>query len=115
MESVPGAQAAHKVGEFANGQVNSFLDSVEDLTNALKDVESPEIARVRAKVKLALAAAKSAASDTVAQLRTRAEDMGQRTDTFVRDNPWQSSDLRRSWVLWWEFWRRAVPEPSGRS
>jgi ElaB/YqjD/DUF883 family membrane-anchored ribosome-binding protein len=89
MESVPGAQAARKVGEFANGQVNNFLDSVEDLTNALKDVDSPEIARVRAKVKLALVAAKSAASDTVSQLRTQAQEVGQRTDTFVRDNPWQ--------------------------
>jgi ElaB/YqjD/DUF883 family membrane-anchored ribosome-binding protein len=89
MESVPGVQAARKVGEFANGRVNNFLDSVEDLTNALKDVESPEIARVRAKVKLALAAAKSAASDAVSQIRTQAEDVGQRTDTFVRNNPWQ--------------------------
>jgi ElaB/YqjD/DUF883 family membrane-anchored ribosome-binding protein len=89
MESVPGAQAARKVGEFANGQVNNFLDSVEDLTNALKDVDSPEIARVRAKVKLALVAAKSAASDTVFQIRTQAQEVGQRTDTFVRNNPWQ--------------------------
>src|SRR5258708_34035552 len=89
MESVPGAPAGRKVGEFANGQVNNFLDSVEDLTNALKDVDSPEIARVRAKVKLALVAAKSAASDTVSQIRTQAQEVGQRTDTFVRDNPWQ--------------------------
>jgi ElaB/YqjD/DUF883 family membrane-anchored ribosome-binding protein len=89
MESVPGAQAARKIGEFANGRVNNFLDSVEDLTNALKDVDSPEIARVRAKVKLALAAAKSAASDTVSQIRTQAQDVGVRTDTFVRNNPWQ--------------------------
>jgi hypothetical protein len=50
MESVPGAPAARKVGEFANGQVSDFLNSVEDLTNALKDIESPEIARMRAKV-----------------------------------------------------------------
>jgi ElaB/YqjD/DUF883 family membrane-anchored ribosome-binding protein len=89
MESVPGAQAARKIGEFANGRVNNFLDSVEDLTNALKDVDSPEIARVRAKVKLALAAAKSAAADTVSQIRTQAQDVGVRTDTFVRNNPWQ--------------------------
>ena len=89
MESVPGAQAARKVGEFANGQVNNFLDSVEDLTNALKDVDSPDIARVRAKVKLALVAARSAAADTVSQIRTQAEQAGRRTDTFVRDNPWQ--------------------------
>jgi ElaB/YqjD/DUF883 family membrane-anchored ribosome-binding protein len=88
MEPVPGAQAARKVGEFANGQVNSFLDSVEDLTNALKDIDSPDIARVRAKVKLALVAAKSAASDTVSQIRTQAQQAGRRTDTFVRENPW---------------------------
>jgi len=89
MESVSAASTAHKVGEFANGQLNSFLSSVEDLTNALKDVESPEIARVRAKVKLALVAAKSAVSDTASQIRSQAELAGQRTDTFVRDNPWQ--------------------------
>src|SRR5258708_32962582 len=89
MESVPGAQAARKVGEFANGGVNNFLNSVEDLTNALKDVESPEIARVRTKVKLALVAAKSAASDTASQIRSQAQQVGERTDTFVRDNPWQ--------------------------
>jgi len=90
MESVPGAQAARTVGELANGQVKNFLDSVEDLTNALKDIDSPEIARVRAKVKLALIAAQSAASDTVSQIRSQAEQVGRRTDTFVRDNPWQS-------------------------
>jgi ElaB/YqjD/DUF883 family membrane-anchored ribosome-binding protein len=89
MESVPGAPAARKAGEFANGQVNNFLDNVEDLTNALKDIESPEIARMRAKVKLALVAAKSAASDAASQIRSQAEQVGRRTDTFLRDNPWQ--------------------------
>ena len=89
MESVPGAPEARKIGEFANGQVNNFLNSVEDLTNALKDIEAPEIARVRTKVKLALVAAQSAVSDTASQIRSQAELVGRRTDTFVRDNPWQ--------------------------
>jgi len=89
MESVPGSPGARKVGDFANAQVNNFLNSVEDLTNALKDIESPEIARVRTKVKLALVAAKSAVSDTASQIRSQAEQVGRRTDTFVRDNPWQ--------------------------
>jgi len=89
MESAPGSSAARKAGDFANAQVNNFLNSVEDLTNALKDVESPEIARVRTKVKLALVAAKSAASDTASQIRSQAQQVGERTDTFVRDNPWQ--------------------------
>ena len=89
MESLSSSPTARSVGDFANAQVNNFLSSVQDLTNALKDVDSPEIARVRAKVKLALVAAKSAASDTVSQVRSQAQQVGQRTDTFVRDNPWQ--------------------------
>ena len=50
--------AQTSASDFANGQVNSFLENVEDLTKALKDVDSPDIAKVRAKVKIALAAAK---------------------------------------------------------
>jgi ElaB/YqjD/DUF883 family membrane-anchored ribosome-binding protein len=89
MESVLDSPAARKVTDFANGQVNSFLDSVEDLTKALKDVETPDVARVRAKVKMALVAAKSAMADTATQLRSQAQQAGKRTDVFVRDNPWQ--------------------------
>ncbi|HEX3395943.1 MAG TPA: hypothetical protein VHS76_04520 [Steroidobacteraceae bacterium] len=77
------------VGDDANGQVKSFLDNVEDLTKALRDVDSPEIAKLRAKVKIALAAAKSAAEDTALQLRGQAQQVGRQTDLFVRDNPWQ--------------------------
>jgi ElaB/YqjD/DUF883 family membrane-anchored ribosome-binding protein len=73
-----------------NGQVNNFLDNVEDLTQALKDVDTPEIARLRAKVKIALVAAKSAVADTAAQLRGQAQHVGKRTDSFVHENPWQA-------------------------
>lgn len=83
------SSTAKRAGDYANGQVNSFLDNVEDLTRALKDVDSPDIAKVRAKVKIALAAAKSAVADTATQLRGQAQQVGKRTDTFVRDNPWQ--------------------------
>src|ERR1700722_8957510 len=89
MESAANSPAAHKSGHVANGPVDSFLDSVEDLTNALKDIESPDIARVRAKVRLALVAAKSAAADTASQNGPPPRQKGQRTDGFVRDNPWQ--------------------------
>jgi ElaB/YqjD/DUF883 family membrane-anchored ribosome-binding protein len=87
MQSV--SDAARGVSDQANGAVRTFLDNVEDLTRALKDVDTPDIARVRAKVKIALAAAKSALTDTATQLRGQAQQVGQRTDTFVRDNPWQ--------------------------
>jgi ElaB/YqjD/DUF883 family membrane-anchored ribosome-binding protein len=83
------SDAARGVSDHANGQVKDFLDNVEDLTQALKDVDIPDIAKVRAKVKIALAAAKSAMSDTASQLRDQAQEVGKRTDTFVRDNPWQ--------------------------
>ena len=31
---------ARSVNDYANGQVNHFLDNVEDLTKALKDIET---------------------------------------------------------------------------
>lgn len=80
---------ARDARDYANGQINSFIEHVEDLTAALKDVQTPEIARVRAKVKIAVAAAKSAIRDGAAQVRTQAVQAGKTTDTFVRDNPWQ--------------------------
>jgi ElaB/YqjD/DUF883 family membrane-anchored ribosome-binding protein len=89
MESVLDTSVAHKAADYANGHINSFLDDVEDLTKALKDVQTPDIARVRAKVKIALVAAKSAMTDTAAQLRTQASQVGRSTDDYVRDNPWQ--------------------------
>lgn len=98
MESI--SSTAKHAGDYANGQINSFLENVEDLTKALKDVDTPDVARVRAKVKIALAAAKSAVADTASQIGDRAQDVSRelgrhakqyskRTDTFVRDNPWQ--------------------------
>jgi ElaB/YqjD/DUF883 family membrane-anchored ribosome-binding protein len=87
MQSV--SDTARSLGDHATGQVRNFLDNVEDLTRALRDVDTPDIAKVRAKVKIALAAAKSALDDTATQLRGQAQQVGQRTDTFVRDNPWQ--------------------------
>jgi len=45
MESVLDSTTAHKAGNYANGQVNHFLDSVDDLTKALKDIDTPDVAR----------------------------------------------------------------------
>jgi ElaB/YqjD/DUF883 family membrane-anchored ribosome-binding protein len=89
MESTADSQFGRNVSDFANGQVKNFLDNVEDLTKALKDVDTPDIARVRAKVKIALAAAQSAVADTASQLKSQAVSVGKRTDGYVRENPWQ--------------------------
>jgi ElaB protein len=89
MESLLDTSTVRNVKDYANGQINTFIENVEDLTHALKDVDTPEIARVKAKVKIALAAAKSAMSDGAAQVRTQARQVSKNTDTYVRDNPWQ--------------------------
>jgi ElaB/YqjD/DUF883 family membrane-anchored ribosome-binding protein len=78
-----------KVKRYGSATIDEFLDNVDDLTKAIKDIEAPEIARVRAKVKMALAAAKSALSDSAAQVRDQARLVTQTTDSYVRDNPWQ--------------------------
>jgi ElaB/YqjD/DUF883 family membrane-anchored ribosome-binding protein len=89
MESLLDNSKIRDAKEFANGQVNTFIENVEDLTDALKNVDTPEIARVKAKVKIALAAAKSALSDSAAQVRDQARQASKTTDAYVRENPWQ--------------------------
>lgn len=89
MESPLDSSTARSISDYANGQVNNFLETVEDLTKALKDIETPDIARVRAKVKIALVSAKSAVADTARQIRDQAKQAGKRTDGYVRENPWQ--------------------------
>ena len=78
-----------KVKKYANASLNDFLDNVDDLTKAIKDVETPDIARVRAKVKIALSAAKSALADSASQVTGQARQLTKTTDSYVRDNPWQ--------------------------
>jgi ElaB/YqjD/DUF883 family membrane-anchored ribosome-binding protein len=89
MESTVDNGGVRSAKEFANGEINSFIANVEDLTDALRDVETPDIVRVKAKVKIALAAAKSALSDSAAQVRSQANTVRKNTDVYVRDNPWQ--------------------------
>jgi ElaB/YqjD/DUF883 family membrane-anchored ribosome-binding protein len=89
MESILDSSQARDAKDYANGQISSFIENVEDLTDALKNVDTPEIARVKAKVKIALAAAKSALNDGATQVRTHARRVGKTTDSYVRDNPWQ--------------------------
>ena len=78
-----------KVKRQGSAAIDEFLDNVDDLTKAIKDIEAPEIARVRAKVKMAMSAAKSALSDSAAQVRGQARLVTRTADGYVRDNPWQ--------------------------
>ena len=89
MESLADNSQVRAAKDYANGQINNFIDNVQDLTDALKNVDTPEIARVKAKVKIALAAAKSALSDGASQVKSQAVRVSKTTDSYVRDNPWQ--------------------------
>jgi len=89
MESQTVASQARQAKKVASASISDFLDNVDDLTKAIKDVETPEIARVRAKVKMAMTAAKSAIADGAAQVRGQASKVTKTTDSYVRDNPWQ--------------------------
>jgi ElaB/YqjD/DUF883 family membrane-anchored ribosome-binding protein len=89
MESRLDTTHVRKVERNARSTINDFLDNVDDLARAIQDVETPEIARVRAKVKMALSAAKSALYDGASQVRGQARQATQTADAYVRDNPWQ--------------------------
>jgi ElaB/YqjD/DUF883 family membrane-anchored ribosome-binding protein len=89
MDSLLDDSKVRDARDYAKGQINNFIENVEDLTHALKDVDTPEIARVKAKVKIALAAAKSALADSAAQVKQQARQATKSTDAYVRDNPWQ--------------------------
>ena len=65
---------------MSNTNFSDFIDHVEELTKAIKDVETPDIARLRAKVKIAMAAAKSAIHDGTARVRHQAKHLTRSTD-----------------------------------
>jgi ElaB/YqjD/DUF883 family membrane-anchored ribosome-binding protein len=89
MDSQLDTSHVRKAKRVASANINEFLDNVDDLTKAIKDVETPDIARVRAKVKMALSAAKSALADSATQVRGQASQITKTTDSYVRENPWQ--------------------------
>ena len=70
-----------------------LFDSVEDLLKRVADVESADIQKVRAKVRVALMVAKSALDDGASQVRRQASRFAESTDGYVRDYPWQSAGI----------------------
>lgn len=69
---------------------HDLFDDVEDLIKRVADVDSPEIQKMRAKVRVALIAARSAAQDGATHVRKRAADAARATDDYVRGYPWQA-------------------------
>jgi ElaB/YqjD/DUF883 family membrane-anchored ribosome-binding protein len=68
------------------GALSELSDSVADLLQQIADVEGPDIKTIRVKVQLALAAAKSAWSDTAHYASRQISRPGE----YLRESPWQS-------------------------
>jgi ElaB/YqjD/DUF883 family membrane-anchored ribosome-binding protein len=69
--------------------VSSVARGAGEYVKNRTDLDSADIAKVREKLRDALESAKNAVSETASQLKDQAAQMGKRTDTYVRDNPWQ--------------------------
>jgi len=74
--------------EQASASFQDLFNGVEDLLKRIADVDSPEVQKMRAKVRIALRAAESAAQDGATHVRRRARAAAQKTDGYVRDYPW---------------------------
>lgn len=70
-----------------------LFDDVEDLIKRVADIESPEIQKIRAKVRVAMRLAESAVRDGAVQMRRQARQAAHTTDTYLRDYPWQALGL----------------------
>jgi ElaB/YqjD/DUF883 family membrane-anchored ribosome-binding protein len=74
-------------------EFNHLFDSVDDLLKRVADIESGDIQKVRAKVRVALMAAKSAWQDGASQVLRPASHIGDSAEDYVHSNPWQSAGL----------------------
>jgi ElaB/YqjD/DUF883 family membrane-anchored ribosome-binding protein len=88
-----GSRHAANAPTEAAGNTTPFqalFDGVEDLIARLAESDSPELRKIRAKVRVALLTAKSAVSDGATQLRRQTQQVVSDTDDYVREHPWQA-------------------------
>ena len=72
---------------------DELADSVDDLLRRISDVDSPDVRKIRTKVQVALAIAKSAWQDTAAYANQRVTNSLRRPDEYVRESPWRAVGL----------------------
>ncbi len=71
-------------------ELKPLFDAVEDLIKRVADIESAEIKKLRAKVRVALLGAETSLHEGASQMRRQAIEAARRTDRYVRSNPWRS-------------------------
>lgn len=80
-------------GTTSNRVFDDLTDSIEELLRTLADVQSPEIVKIRTKIQIALAAAKSAWVDTKDYASRQVIRTLGRPDEYVRESPWRALAL----------------------
>ena len=80
-------------GQDISAQFHELFDGVEDLIKRVAEVESPEIQKIRAKVRAALIVARSAAQDGAAHVGRKARWAADTTDDYLREYPWYALGL----------------------
>jgi ElaB/YqjD/DUF883 family membrane-anchored ribosome-binding protein len=65
---------------------SDLTDGVEDLLRRIADVDSPDVRKIRAKVQVALTAAKSAWQDTTSYANRTIHRPGE----YLRESPWKT-------------------------
>jgi ElaB/YqjD/DUF883 family membrane-anchored ribosome-binding protein len=85
-----GDEASRDTGR---GQFSDLFDNVEDLIKRVAEIDSPDIQKIRAKARVALMAAKSAAQDSATHVGRRARRAAETTDGYLREYPWYALGL----------------------
>jgi ElaB protein len=84
---------SESAGQDLSGQFHELFDGVEDLIKRVAEVESPEIQKIRAKVRAALIVARSAVQDGAAHVGRKARWAAETTDDYLREYPWYALGL----------------------
>jgi ElaB protein len=79
--------------QYRDARFSELFDEVEDLIKRVADIDSPEIQRIRAKVRVALMVAKSAWQDGATEMRRQAVRAAGTTDDYLREYPWVALGL----------------------
>jgi len=77
-------------GAVSAGQLKQLFDDVEELIGRLADMDSSEIQKLRAKVRVAVVVARSAFLDAADLLQNQAQQVAKRADSHLREKPWQT-------------------------
>ncbi len=72
---------------------NELADSVDDLLKRISDVDSPDVRKIRTKVQIALAVARSAWQDAAHYANQRVANSLHRPSDYVHESPWRAVGL----------------------